>query len=360
MKEIILEILKEYIKENINEDINNINFPFTSKTLQSLINSQYDKCNGLNDTNGCIGQITNDECKTDYGVIGGPYTEKIIFNNKNLSDWSVVNRFDTNTNVIKKIEELYNQDNNKNKSNLKKWINDNSKELFNGKYTKQLVDENKKTLEKGYQGESFAQTIIQKIYPEATIKQHCAGDIRDRKLGQDFDVIIDNINYYFQIKTINSEDIQKYNSERGYYYSIPSYNESSKYKESNVDVIMYVDIDKNPKKYVLFNNDYSKIVTVHRPYYNKNMPKFNIIYYEEPLETNIDFKEKESEPNRIIKPKLSRSKDLLIKQYQNRIKQLSQELEKLQKNENPNQTTMFEDISQQLHINKKRLKRLIG
>jgi hypothetical protein len=355
MKELILEILKEY-SSNKKSEI----FPLTNKQTEELINKQYQKCDGTNYNLGCIKKLTDDNCNTSLGVVGGYYTEKIVFGDKKLSDWSVVNRFDSNSKVKDKIKELYDQDENENKTDFKNWIINNSQKLFNGEYTKLLVDENKKTLEKGYQGESFARTIIQKIYPKATIKQHCAGDIRDRKLGQDFDVIIDNINYYFQIKTIKSEDIEKYNSERGYYYSIPSYYPSSKYKESNVDVIMYVDIDKNPKKYVLFNNDYSKIVTVHRPKYHQNMPGFNIVYYEEPLETNIEFEEKESEPNRIIKPSLSRSKELLIKQYQDKIKQLSQELDKLQKGNNSNQTTMFEDISQQLSINKKRLKRLIG
>ena len=355
MKELILEILKEYTSNQRNDT-----FPLTSKQIQELINKQYQKCDGTNYNSGCIKKLTDDNCNTSLGVVGGYYTEKIVFGDKKLSDWSIVNRFDTNSRVKDKIKELYDQDEDENKSDFKNWIINNSQKLFNGEYTKQLVDENRKTLEKGYQGESFAQSIIQKLYPEATIRQHCAGDIRDRKLGQDLDVTIDNINYYFQIKTIKSEDIEKYNSERGFYYKIPSYDPSSKYKESDVDVIMYVDVDKNPKEYVLFNNDYSKIVSAHRPKYNQKMPGFNIFYYEEPLETNIDFKEKESEVNRIIKPALSRSKDLLIKQYQDRIKQLSQELNKLQNGENPTQSTMFEDISQELHINKKRLKRLIG
>ena len=361
MKELILEILKEYTKENINEDINNINFPFTPKTFKSLINSQYDKCNGLNTINGCIGQITTDECKTDYGIIGGPYTEKIIFNNKNLSDWSIVNRFDTNTTVIKKIKGLYKLNKNKGVT-LEKWINDNAKELFNGEYTEQLVDENKQTLEKGYQGESFAQTIIQKISPNSIIKQHCAGDFRDRILGQDLDVKIGDESYYFQIKTIKSEEIKKYNSNRGVYYEIPSYDSSNKYTEEDVDVIMYVDINKTPNKYLLFRNDYDKIITVDRNRKRNNYsgPKFNIHYYEEPFETNMLINIINSETKRVIKPALSRSKDLLIKQYQDRIKQLSQELNKLQNGENPTQSTMFEDISQELHINKKRLKRLIG
>lgn len=351
MKEIILEILKEY-----SSDKTSSNLTLNKKKINDLIKLVYPKCNGTNSDDGCYGQMTDDNCKTDYGVIGGKYSEKNLFGSE-YSDWSIINRFDTNKKVHLEIIKLYNNKNNNQKGlSFQEWLNFNSKEIFNGYFTEQLVNHNRETLEKGYKNESYAIKIIKNIWEGCNIKQHCSGDLRDRNLGQDLDVEINGEHHYFQVKPLYGE-IEKFDSDRGFYYKVPGYHKSDSYKEENVDVIMYV---KNEKEYILFNNDYRYILTIAKKQTDYGKPPYSIYYYEEPIDTNMNLLVNSDEKRREIKKGLLSSRDSLIKQYQNRIKQLSQELDKLQKGENPNQTTMFEDISQQLHINKKRLKRLIG
>jgi DNA-directed RNA polymerase subunit L len=347
MKELILEILKEYKSKNPVKE-----YSLKSSEIRNLIKLVYPECDGTNIESGCYGKMTDDNCQTDFGVIGGNYSEKKMYGDE-YSDWSIINRFDTNSKVHSKIYELYKKDNNQ-EINFNDWLKKNTLELFNGKYTQLLVDLNSETLSKGYDNENYSKKVLRQIYGnDVKIKQHCAGDYRDRKLGQDLDVIINDINHYFQIKPIYGE-IKKYNSDRGVYYKVPSYNKSDKYKEENVDVIMYV---KDNKEYILFNNDYRYILTVGSDSYQ--VPYY-IYYYENPTHTNMNLPIQTDEKIRKIKPSLSHSKEILIKQYEDRINQLTVDLEKLKNNKNPNQLSMFEDISQELHINKKRLKRLIG
>lgn len=295
MENLIKRVLREFVEKKVTK------FPITPKKLKDLINSQYELCNGNDLKNGCVGKITTETCDTDYGVIGGLYSEKNYFGD-DFSDWSIINRFDTNSRVHKKIIELYYEFNDSTEKSLDKWIYDNAKELFNGIYTKDLVLINKETIEKGNNTENFAKSILERLYPNSTIKQHCAGDIRDRKLGQDFDVIINSMSHYFQIKPIRLVDIKKYDSDRGVYYEIPSYYDSSKYSEENVDAIMYVDLSE--KKYIIFHNDFSKILTTKRKSFNPKLPSFNIFYYEEPIHTNMKIQLSDSLNTKKIKPGL--------------------------------------------------------
>jgi len=161
---------------------------------------------------------------------------------------------------------------------------------------------NKTTIEKGNNTENVAKNILSKLYPNATIKQHCAGDERDRKLGQDFDVVMNSMSHYFQIKPIKVSDIKKYDSERGFYYEIPSYYNSKKYSEDNVDAIMYVDMVE--KKYIIFHNDYSKILTITKKVFNPKLPPYSIFYYEEPIHTNMNIQLSDNLKVRDIKPGL--------------------------------------------------------
>jgi hypothetical protein len=118
--------------------------------------------------------------------------------------------------------------------------------------------------------------------------------------------------------------IEKIGSERGYYYKVPSWHNHNKYKESNVDIILYVDRPKD--KYIMFRNDYSRIQTVANP---STFPKFFVYYYENPIHTNMEF-EVHPEPEKIeIKPKLARNKENEVNYYKERIKYYQELIDKL-------------------------------
>jgi hypothetical protein len=127
---------------------------------------------------------------------------------------------------------------------------------------------------------------------------------------------------------LNFKDIKKLTDERGNYYKVPSYNSQNKYKQDKVDVIMYVNEPNN--QYIMFRNDYSKIITTSNPNsYNKKLPKYLIFYYEEPIKTNTTFDTEEKINNIQLKPKLLRNNQEEIKYLTDKIKMLSQKVKEL-------------------------------
>ena len=337
---------ENYNSESINEHFilseNKEVFPLTSKSFRSLINNTYPKCEGLKYTNGCLGKIETEQCKTDEGIIGGKYSEQNYGGNGN---WSIINRFDTNSSVHKEIQKIWSEETNSTE-NFRKWITNNIGELVGdkGRFTERLVDINKNTILTGRENESYAKTVIInkfKLNPDEegltwNIIERCAGDVRDRKLGQDFDVIIDGTSYFVQVKPVDYSLIEKFGSERGYYYKVPSWHNHNKYKESNVDIILYVDRPKN--KYIMFRNDYSRIQTVANP---TTFPKFFVYYYENPIYTNMEF-EVHIETEKIdAKPKLVRNKENEIDYYKERIQYYKDKLGKLGDSEYINEMIKF-------------------
>jgi len=310
-------------------------FPLTSKSFRNLINNTYPKCEGLTYTNGCLGKIETEQCKTDEGIIGGKYTEQ---NYGGIGNWSIINKFDTNSPVHKEIQKIWSEETNS-VENFRTWITNNIGELVGdeGRFTERLVNLNVKTIVDGRANEDYAKSVLItsfKLNPEEEgltwdIIERCAGDIRDRKLGQDFDVVVDNISYYIQVKPVDYKKIEKIGSERGYYYKIPSWHYHSKYTESNVDLILYVDRPK--EKFVMFRNDFARIQTVANP---TTFPKFFVIYYENPLKTNMDFNVS-VEPDKVeSKPKLIRDPQKEIEYYKERIQYYKDKLEELGDSEN--------------------------
>jgi hypothetical protein len=326
---------KKNLKENINETVNQkvllkeysyqTSLGIKSNDLLKIVLSTYSKCSNRKNPNGCVGKIQEDDCTTSDGVIGGNYTEG---KNGGIGNWSIVNRFDTNSLVHKEILKIYEESG----SNMAvdKWVVRNKKNLFsnNGIWTKRLVEKNLDTIKKGRKNENFAKEMIKEAFnlkPEDegmvwSIFERCAGDIRDRKYGQDLDVVINGLPYHFQVKPVEYfTDIKKNTDDRGDFYKVPSYHTQSKYKEDKVDVIMYVNEDS--KEYIMFRNDYSKIQTVNNPKgtFNRALPKYFIYYYESPIKTNADFQTDEPTTKIQMKPELERNKEDLIKLYKERI-----------------------------------------
>ena len=329
-------------KEIISEDYNQTKLGLSPKQIRLLISSVYSKCNNRKNPNGCIGKIKTEECITSEGVIGGRYTEG---NYGGIGNWSIVNRFDTNSRVHNKILEIYQSEGVD--KNLQTWVTKNAKNLFgnNGKYTQSLVDVNSKTIQTGRKNENFAKSKIIEAFnlkPEDEgitwfVYERCAGDTRDRKYGQDLDVKIDGVLYHYQVKPTLVNLIKKIDSERGFYYKIPSYHKQTKYKEDKVDVIVYVDEPKG--KFIMFRNDYNKIQTLASNQYNG--PKFMIYYYEEPINSNIDFNIESEKQNVDPKPRLERNKENLAQEYQKRIKYFQDKLKELGYDDSINEVVKF-------------------
>ena len=115
---------------------------------------------------GVINEPDNN-CETGEGVIGiYPHLEGI-------DNWSILNRFDTNTLVRDRLKEIYTQDTkNSNFTNEEfiKWLFDNKDKVFDGEYTQELVNLNKSTVDKGNRNEQFAIDVLKKEFPNFIFK----------------------------------------------------------------------------------------------------------------------------------------------------------------------------------------------
>ena len=133
-------------------------FPLASKSFRSLINNTYPKCEGLKHTNGCLGKIETEQCKTDEGIIGGKYTEQ---NYGGIGNWSIINRFDTNSSVHKEIQKIWSEETNS-VENFRTWITNNIGELVGdeGRFTERLVNLNVQTIVDGRANEDYAKSVL--------------------------------------------------------------------------------------------------------------------------------------------------------------------------------------------------------
>ena len=263
---------KKNLKESIN--IKNIlseapkksSFPFTPGQLRKLIASQYDGCYGQQYKYGCIGKIEKKKCQTDQGILGGDFAERKYGGD---SQWSIINRFDTNYSVHKEIENIWMEET-EGLEDFKNWIIQHAYDLFSndGMYTERLVNINKEIIKIGNQNEDYAKSIIRKEFGlpldeegiTYELYNHCSGDINDRKKGQD--IVLKRgkeETIYFQVKPFDSEQVVLYDGgDRGYYFVVPSSFPSNKYKTENVDVLMFVDMAN--QKYMMFRNDSGRVL----------------------------------------------------------------------------------------------------
>lgn len=240
---------------------------------------------------GFWGSIQNPDnnCETGEGVIRAyPHLA-------GEDEWSILNRFDTNTKVRDKIEELFKSKNPGQEvttSNIIDFIENNKKELFNGEYTDELVRINKTTIDSGNVNEHYAIKILKDYFGNnAIIKRFCSGDIRDTLKGMDISVEVGGSSFHIQVKPFY--EIKSYVDEENAetFFQLKTTFKSSKYSEKNVDIIFFVNFEN--QKYILFSNNKSKIVD-----------KSNkvVAFYEPYLLTNIVF-DKQYKKNKTSKNK---------------------------------------------------------
>lgn len=212
-------------------------------------------------------------CNTSEGVIN------VYEHEPGIDSWSILNRFDTNSLVRKKIIELYKLENGNREpspDDLMDWIDDNKEKLFNGEYTEELVQLNKNTIEKGNKNEEFAKSALKDFYGEnSKINRFCSGDIRDTRYGQDISVEVNGKKYFIQVKPFQ-KILSFVDKDGDTFYEVHSKNfSSSKYSERKVQVFLFVDEVNN--QYMAFQNKKNKILnrgsvtSFYEPYLMSNM-----------------------------------------------------------------------------------------
>lgn len=232
------------------------------------------------------GQIQNPEqnCETGFGVYG-------VFPHSENDSWSILNRFDTNSEVKKGLEKIYTEQTGETTiqdNDFRNWIVQNRDDLFgeNGKYTQSLVDLNIDTIRRGDENETYAVKKLQEKFPNTRIIRFCAGDIRDVKKGIDLSIEGNGRNYTVQVKPYKTvSSLIEPDGET--YIQVQSSVDTTRYSSRNVDIFMFVSPSED--KFILFPNKKGSI----------NQTKFGTArFYEEPLYTNITFPKSRKTPEK--------------------------------------------------------------
>jgi hypothetical protein len=268
----------------------------------------------------------SDVCQTKEGIIG---PKELSHPGEEQYNWSIVNRFDTNSAVHNKIKEIHAQSGDK--GNVYTWVTNNAVDLFtpNGKYINDLVRENLRTYIRGEARERQAINILSDKLPNITLQKFCSGAKEDFSKGKDLIVTLPNgSSFSTQVKPFDTKMSRRWTDPEGtVYYKIKStsYN-PSQYKPKDVQVIMFVDNEQ----FIIFANEKNRIVKDGRDYAR---------FYEEPLITNFDFGvKKDTGSSQIKKVKqhfsYGTNKEKEIERLELKKREIEKLIEKLSKTKN--------------------------
>ena len=268
----------------------------------------------------------SDVCQTKEGIIG---PKELAHPGEEQYNWSIVNRFDTNSAVHNKIKEIHSQSGDK--GNVYTWVTNNAVDLFtpNGKYINDLVRENLRTYIRGEARERQAINILSDKLPNITLQKFCSGAKEDFSKGKDLIVTLPNgSSFSTQVKPFDTKMSRRWTDPEGtVYYKIKStsYN-PSQYKPKDVQVIMFVD----EEQFIIFANEKNRIVKDGRDYAR---------FYEEPLITNFDFGiKKDTGSSQIKKVKqhfsYGTNKEKEIERLELKKREIEKLIEKLSKTKN--------------------------
>jgi hypothetical protein len=279
--------MRELIRKVLNERVGNLSEAFRSTdTFPSFIRQQLEK---IYKPLGMWGQSPNpnDDCITGTGVIN-------IFPHSDEDVWSVLNRFDTNTKVKSKLNDLFLKTNppSTGDQDFRKWIDENSSDLFgpDGTYVEELVDLNMGTIISGNKNEMMAVEILKGRFPGNSIKRYCSGDIRDTKKG--IDIVIESPDKDITLQVKPFIKVESYVEPDGdTFFEVKSYLDANKYSERNVNIFMFVNYET--KEFILFKNKKTKIGQM-----RGNLTRF----YEPPLYTNMNFESKQKRKYKNLAP----------------------------------------------------------
>lgn len=214
-------------------------------------------------------QDPDNNCETNYGVVG------VYPHEEGRDEWSILNRFDTNREVRKRLVQIFNDDNPEH-GNFITWIHDNRQKLFKGEYTDELVELNRKTIDKGNKNENYAAEILKGYFgARAEVKRFCSGDVRDTKKGMDISVNLNGQQFQVQVKPF-SKVTKRIDIDGDIFYEVKSYLDILKYSNKNVQVFLFMNVDNG--QYIAFENKRNKIVKTtsntinfHEPYLITNI-----------------------------------------------------------------------------------------
>ena len=220
--------------------------------------------------------VKDDNCKTNSGVINFMGV-KYGLDDKLVSDWSILNYFNTNSKVIMYLVNMFLKEEKDNDAfyysskDFIIWLDKNKVRLFgpNSEYLPILEELNLSTLRPGYIREQMALGILMNIHNvgEGGITQYCPGSIEDTRNGRDFRINGDNV--YYQVKPLNGF-MKKTDDGK---YLIPTH--SMKKYGSTVDRFIFINT-KGDKYYIFDNKDYvvsggGEFVTfINEPLYESN------------------------------------------------------------------------------------------
>jgi len=203
--------------------------------------------------------VKDDKCKTNRGVINFKGI-KYGVNNSLISNWSILNYFNTNSKVIGYLLRIYMKENgvtlqnftnnfSKETKGFLDWLQNNQNEYFGPEsiHLDELERLNLTTLTSGIEREQTAVRLLLKIHNigEEGITEYCPGSIEDTRYGRDLK--INNEDLYYQIKPLNGVMRE---TEKG--YEIPTY--SMKKYGNTVDRLMF--ISQKGNYYIFSNSDY--------------------------------------------------------------------------------------------------------
>jgi hypothetical protein len=279
--------MRELIKRVLNEHVGDLSENFRSTdTFPAFIRQQLEK---IYKPIGMWGKAPNpnDDCITGTGVIN-------IFPHSDEDVWSILNRFDTNTKVKNKLNQLFLETNppSNGDQDFRKWIDENSNDLFgpNGTYVEELVELNMGTITSGTKNEMMAVNVLKQKFPNNEIKRYCSGDIRDTRKGIDIVIVMPGKDITVQVKPFIK--IDSYVEPDGdTFFEVKSYFESNRYSERNVFIFMFVNFES--EEFILFKNNKTKIGQM-----RNNITRF----YEPPLYSNMVFVNKEKRRSKALAP----------------------------------------------------------
>ena len=211
-------------------------------------------------------------CNSEVGLIN------IEGTNVPNQTWSILNYFDTNPMVIKKLIEWYMHGVFDNShipdevtiSKFEEWITTNGSRLFKeGDRLKELVDLNIKSYISGTKTENLTiQRLITTPFniDPSNIKQFCSGSNQDRYDGKDIEITTPTGVKYAQIKPLTWSKFNEEDKE----YVVNSY-QMKNYKSKPLDYIIFT----NTKDMLIFDNKNYKVEDNHFAIF-KDPPLTNI------------------------------------------------------------------------------------